>query len=63
MKITKKHLTCGLKGHPPIIDDDFRHEIKVEETTWVIEDGKALLITLEKVSFVCLEIVSRKSNS
>lgn len=49
VNITKKHLTCGIKGQPPIIDDDFPHEIKLEETTWVIEDGKLLLINLEKV--------------
>lgn len=50
MTITKKHLTCGIKGQPPIIDGDFPHEVKVEESTWVIEDGKLLLINLEKVS-------------
>lgn len=48
--ITKKHLSCGLKGQPPILDGDFPHEIKREECTWVIEDGKVLLINLEKVS-------------
>ncbi|KAF3421375.1 hypothetical protein E2986_00197 [Frieseomelitta varia] len=46
--ITKKRLTCGVKGQPPIIDGDFPHEVKVEESTWVIEDGKVLLINLEK---------------
>lgn len=48
--MTKKHLTCSLKGHSPIIDDDFANEIKVEESTWVIEDGKALLLNIEKVN-------------
>ncbi|XP_044598960.1 nuclear migration protein nudC [Cotesia glomerata] len=48
--ITKKHLTCGIKGHPPIIDGDFPHEVKLEDSTWVIEDGKTLLINLEKVN-------------
>ena len=48
--ITKKHLSCGLKGHPPILAGDFPHEVKLEESTWVIEDGKVLLINLEKVS-------------
>lgn len=50
VNITKKHLTCAVKGHPPIIDGDFPHEVKVEESTWVIEDGKRLLINLEKVN-------------
>ncbi|CAD6228623.1 GSCOCG00006466001-RA-CDS, partial [Cotesia congregata] len=48
--ITKKHLTCGIKGQPPIIDGDFPHEVKLEDSTWVIEDGKTLLINLEKVN-------------
>ncbi|CAH1118021.1 unnamed protein product [Phaedon cochleariae] len=50
VNLTKKRLTCGIKGQPPIIDDDFPHEIKLEESTWVIEDGKSLLINLEKVN-------------
>lgn len=50
VNLTKKHLTCGIKGQPPIIDDDFSHEIKLEESTWVIEDGKSLLFNLEKVN-------------
>ncbi|XP_011637806.1 nuclear migration protein nudC [Pogonomyrmex barbatus] len=50
VSIAKKHLNCGLKGHPPILDGDFPHEVKLEESTWVIEDGKLLLINLEKVN-------------
>nr|CAI5846649.1 unnamed protein product [Callosobruchus analis] len=50
VNLTKKHITCGIKGHPPIIDDDFPYEIKLEESTWVIEDGKTLLFNLEKVN-------------
>lgn len=51
VNIGKKHLLCGIKGQPPIVDDDFPHEIKLEESTWVIEDGKSLLLTIEKVKF------------
>ncbi|XP_031843801.1 nuclear distribution C, dynein complex regulator [Nomia melanderi] len=50
VSITKKHLTCGVKGQPAIIDGDFPHEVKVEESTWVIEDGKMLQLNLEKVN-------------
>lgn len=49
VQLTKKHLVCGIKGQTPIIDDDFPHEIKLEESTWVIEDGKTILLNLEKV--------------
>ncbi|XP_044742856.1 nuclear migration protein nudC [Chrysoperla carnea] len=50
VQLTKKHLVCGIKGQKPIIDDDFPHEIKLEESTWVIEDGKTILLNLEKVN-------------
>ncbi|XP_044267146.1 nuclear migration protein nudC [Tribolium madens] len=50
VNLTKKHLTCGIKGQPPIVDDDFPHEIKLEESTWVIEDGNTLLFNLEKIN-------------
>lgn len=49
VNIAKKHLTVGVKGRTPIIDDDLPHEIKVEESTWVIEDGKSIYLTIEKV--------------
>ncbi|KAF5303042.1 hypothetical protein FQR65_LT08371 [Abscondita terminalis] len=50
VNISKKHIICGIKGQVPIVDDDFPHEIKVEESTWVIEDGKSLLVNIEKVN-------------
>lgn len=50
VKMAKKHLTCGVKGQTPIIDDDLPYEIKLEESTWLIEDGHTLLINLEKVN-------------
>lgn len=58
VNIQKHHLTVGIKGQPMIIDDELPHEIKVEECTWVLEDGKTFLITLEKV-----RIFYRKKNS
>lgn len=51
VKITKKHLTAGIKGQPPIIDGELPHEVKMEESTWVIEDGRILLLNLEKVYY------------
>lgn len=47
--IAKKHLTCGMKNQAAIIDGDFPYDVKLDESTWVIEDGKTLLINLEKV--------------
>ena len=45
-----QHIKAGLKGHPPVLDGEFEKDIKVEETTWLIQDRKVLLISIEKVS-------------
>lgn len=50
MDFHKRHLKCGVKGQPPIIDGELHSDIKLEESTWVLEDGKTVFITLEKVS-------------
>ena len=49
VSIEKKHLKVGIKGQPLIIDGDFPKEVKLEESTWVLEDKKTLLINIEKV--------------
>jgi len=48
--IAKKHLKVGVKGQPLTIDGDFPKEVKVDESTWCLEDKKTLLINLEKVN-------------
>ena len=47
--IGKKHLKVGLKGHPLIIDGDFPKDVKLDESTWVLQDKKTLLLNIEKV--------------
>lgn len=47
---TKTHLKVALKGHEPIVDDDLEHEIKVEDTTWVLNDGKEIVLTITKIN-------------
>ncbi|XP_037045213.1 nuclear migration protein nudC [Bradysia coprophila] len=49
VKIGKKHLTAGLKGHDPIIDDELHSDIKLEESVWII-DNKHIVITFEKIN-------------
>ena len=39
----------GLKGHPLIIDGDFPKEVKLAESTWVMEDKKTVMVSIEKV--------------
>jgi len=50
VKIMKKKLSAGLKGQEPILEGELFNEIKVEESTWTVEDQSALLIHLEKIN-------------
>ena len=48
--IQKNHLKAAIKNQlPAIVDDRLQHDVKIEESTWLIEDKQTLLITLEKV--------------
>lgn len=47
--IQKKYLKVAIKGQEPIIDGELCHEIKVDESVWMLQDGKNLMLTLEKV--------------
>ncbi|VDK85167.1 unnamed protein product [Litomosoides sigmodontis] len=50
VEFSKEKLKVGLKGHEPIIDGFLRAAIKVESATWVLEDRKIVVITLEKMN-------------
>jgi hypothetical protein len=49
VEIKKKHLKVGIRGKPLIIDGDSYNEMKLEESTWLI-DGKDIVINIEKVN-------------
>ncbi|KAF9229228.1 nuclear movement protein nudC [Gyrodon lividus] len=48
--IQKKKLSVGLKGKDKIMEGELCKEIKVEDSTWTLEDQQSILIHLEKVN-------------
>lgn len=49
VKIGKKSVVAGLKGQPPIIEGELFGDVKTEESMWVLQDGKMIVINLEKL--------------
>lgn len=50
VEFKKTHITVGLKNATPIIEGDLHAPIKLEDCTWVLNDGSECVITLEKVN-------------
>ncbi|KAK0208066.1 nuclear movement protein nudC [Desarmillaria ectypa] len=48
--IQKKKLSVGLKGKEKILDGELCKEIKVDDSTWTLQDSEAVDIHLEKVN-------------
>jgi hypothetical protein len=49
VEFKKTHLTVGVRGKEPIIDGDLPEEIKLDSSTWVLDNGTDVTITLYKV--------------
>jgi hypothetical protein len=50
VEFKKTHLKVGVRGLEPIIDGQLHDEIKIDSSTWVLEDNKNVSTTLQKVS-------------
>jgi len=48
--IKKSKLLVGLKGQEPILDGNLCKEIKLEESTWTLDDNKEIHLHLEKIN-------------
>jgi len=50
VKFERHRLFVGLRGHPAIIDGETFADLKIEESTWTLEDGKTIHLVIEKVN-------------
>jgi len=50
VELKKATIKVGLKNATPIIDGPLFADIKIEDSTWVLNDGSECVVTLEKIN-------------
>jgi len=50
VEIKRRSLKVQIKGQQPIITGSLYNDIKVEESSWLLEDGLTIVLSLEKVN-------------
>ncbi|CAF1032338.1 unnamed protein product, partial [Didymodactylos carnosus] len=50
VKFERKHLHVAVRGQTPIIDAETFADIKIEESMWTLDEGKLIVVHLEKVN-------------
>lgn len=46
----RRKIQAGLKNAAPLLDGQLYNEIKVEECSWYLDNGKAIVLSLEKIN-------------
>lgn len=48
IEIKNTKLRVGIKGQPPLVNGDLHKRIVVDDSFWTLEDGKDLVLNLQK---------------
>ncbi|KWU42585.1 CS-domain-containing protein [Rhodotorula sp. JG-1b] len=48
--LRKQHIKVGVKGQEPVIEGDMPYEIKVDDSTWTLDDSREVTVSLEKLN-------------
>lgn len=50
VEIKKTTIKVGLKGQPAILEGELCKEVRVDDSTWTLEDGQEISVHLEKAN-------------